>query len=175
MPLDPNRFTRKTQEALGAAQRDAADRHHSQVTPEHLLAALVGQPEGVVLGVLERIGLVPTTVRARLDEVNEALVETHDVKLGMRIGINTGEVLANIDPRPGQAMVTGDAVNVAARLCHRARAGEVLFSSEVATQLGDDDRQDIIALPNFSLRGRSAPVRIYCVPAPERVRLAPGE
>ena len=68
MPLDPNRFTRKTQEALGAAQRDAADRHHSQVTPEHLLAALVGQPEGVVLGVLERIGLAPTTVRARLDE-----------------------------------------------------------------------------------------------------------
>jgi len=68
VPLDPNRFTRKTQEALGAAQRDDADRHHSQVTPEHLLAALVGQPEGVVLGVLERIGLAPTTVRARFDE-----------------------------------------------------------------------------------------------------------
>ncbi|MEY4007170.1 MAG: hypothetical protein RLZZ467_186, partial [Gemmatimonadota bacterium] len=68
MPLDPNRFTRKTQEALAAAQRDASERHHPQVTPEHLLAALVGQPEGVVLGVLERIGLAPTTVRARLDE-----------------------------------------------------------------------------------------------------------
>ena len=68
MALDPNRFTRKTQEALGAAQRDAADRHHSQVMPEHLLAALVGQPEGVVLGVLERIGLAPTAVRARLEE-----------------------------------------------------------------------------------------------------------
>ena len=68
MPLDPNRFTRKTQEALAAAQRDASERHHSQVTPEHLLAALVGQPEGVVLGVLERIGLAPTTVRARLDD-----------------------------------------------------------------------------------------------------------
>ena len=58
MPLDPNKFTRKTGEALGAAQALARDLHHSQVTPEHLLAALIGQPESVVLPVLERIGVV---------------------------------------------------------------------------------------------------------------------
>ena len=57
MPLDPNKFTRKTGEALGAAQALARDLHHSQVTPEHLLAALLGQPESVVLPVLERIGV----------------------------------------------------------------------------------------------------------------------
>ena len=50
MPLDPSKFTRKSQEAIGAAQALARDRHHSQVGPEHLLAALIGQPEGVVLG-----------------------------------------------------------------------------------------------------------------------------
>jgi ATP-dependent Clp protease ATP-binding subunit ClpB len=68
MPLDPNRFTRKTGEALQAAQALARDGNHSQVTPEHLLAALVSQPEGVVLPVLERLGVSAKTVRDRVDE-----------------------------------------------------------------------------------------------------------
>ncbi len=68
MPLDPNKLTRKTGEALGAAQSLARELNHSQVTPEHLLAALVGQPESVVLPVLERIGVSAKTVRDRLDD-----------------------------------------------------------------------------------------------------------
>jgi ATP-dependent Clp protease ATP-binding subunit ClpB len=68
MPLDPNRFTRKTGEAIGAAQSSARERNHAQVAPEHLLAALIGQPEGVVLPVLERVGVSPTAVHDRVDE-----------------------------------------------------------------------------------------------------------
>ena len=68
MPLDPNRFTRKTQEALATAQGLARDRNNSEVTPAHLLAALVGQPDGVVLPVLQRLGVVPKVVRDRVDE-----------------------------------------------------------------------------------------------------------
>jgi ATP-dependent Clp protease ATP-binding subunit ClpB len=68
MPLDPNRFTRKTQEALAAGQALARDRNNSEVTPEHLLAALVGQPEGVVLPVLQRLGVAPKVVRDRVEE-----------------------------------------------------------------------------------------------------------
>ena len=67
MPLDPNKFTRKTSEAVGAAQGLARERNHSQVTPEHLLAALLGQPESVVLPVLERLGVAPKTIRDRVD------------------------------------------------------------------------------------------------------------
>jgi ATP-dependent Clp protease ATP-binding subunit ClpB len=68
MPLDANKFTRKTGEALGAAQSLARERNHAQVAPEHLLAALIGQPEGVVLPVLERVGVPAKTVRDRVDE-----------------------------------------------------------------------------------------------------------
>src|SRR4051794_12568248 len=68
MPLDPNKFTRKTGEALGAAQALARELNHSQVTPEHLLAALLGQPESVVLPVLERIGVSSRTLRDRVDD-----------------------------------------------------------------------------------------------------------
>ena len=68
MPLDPNKLTRKSGEALGAAQSLARELNHSQVTPEHLLAALLGQPESVVLPVLERIGVSSATLRDRVDD-----------------------------------------------------------------------------------------------------------
>src|SRR3954470_24213170 len=67
MALDPNKLTRKTQEAIGASQSLARERNHSQVTPEHLLAALVGQAEGVVVPVLERVGVAPKAVQEAVD------------------------------------------------------------------------------------------------------------
>jgi ATP-dependent Clp protease ATP-binding subunit ClpB len=68
MALDPNRFTRKTQEALGAAQAAGRDTGHTEIAPEHLLRALLDQPEGIVTGVLERIGVDLNAVRRRVDE-----------------------------------------------------------------------------------------------------------
>jgi ATP-dependent Clp protease ATP-binding subunit ClpB len=77
MPLDPNRFTRKTGEALQAAQALAREQNHSQVTPEHLLAALVSQAEGVVLPVLERVGVPAKTVRDRVEEALQNLPKVY--------------------------------------------------------------------------------------------------
>jgi ATP-dependent Clp protease ATP-binding subunit ClpC len=67
MPINPERFTRKTAEAIGAAQAAAREQGHTEVTSEHILRALVAAPEGIVSGVLERIGVVPGAVVARLD------------------------------------------------------------------------------------------------------------
>src|SRR5512139_3739494 len=67
MALDPNIFTRKTGEALGAAQAMARDLGNPQVTPEHLLAALLGQPESVVIPTIERVGVSTKTIRDRID------------------------------------------------------------------------------------------------------------
>ena len=47
--------------------------------------------------------------------LNKELERDRGVALQVRIGVNTGEVVAG-DPGGGQALVTGDAVNVAARL-----------------------------------------------------------
>ncbi|TML56947.1 MAG: AAA family ATPase, partial [Actinobacteria bacterium] len=68
MPIDPNRWTIKTQEAFQAAVDAARARSHPEVTPDHLLAALLGQDSGVVLPVLERLGIAPLTLRNRADE-----------------------------------------------------------------------------------------------------------
>jgi len=77
MALDPNKFTRKTGEAVQAAQALARERNQSQVTPEHLLTALVSQPESVVLPVLERLGVAPKTLLDRVEEAIERLPKVY--------------------------------------------------------------------------------------------------
>ncbi len=54
--FDINRFTHAAQEAIVAAQDRARRAGHAEVQPLHLLAALVGQAEGVVPRVLEKVG-----------------------------------------------------------------------------------------------------------------------
>jgi ATP-dependent Clp protease ATP-binding subunit ClpB len=61
--MQPDRFTIKSQEALQAAQRLAEDRRNPQTTPEHLLAVLLEQEEGVVVPVLRKLGVEPASVR----------------------------------------------------------------------------------------------------------------
>ena len=68
MALDPNRWTQKTQEALRAAADLAAQRNHAEVTPEHILAAMLGQEGTVTLPVLEKVGVAPLSLRNRNDE-----------------------------------------------------------------------------------------------------------
>ena len=77
MALDPNRWTIKTQEAFQVAMDLARQQHHPEITPEHVLAALLGQEEGVVLPVLEKLGLAPFVVRNRIDETLAALPKAY--------------------------------------------------------------------------------------------------
>ena len=64
-----------------------------------------------------------------MQEALSLLNEELPVHLAVRIGVNTGEVVAG-DPAGGQTLVTGDAVNVAARLEQAAAPGEILLGEE---------------------------------------------
>ncbi|MCU1352852.1 MAG: clpB, partial [Acidimicrobiales bacterium] len=68
MAMDPNRWTLKTQEAFNTAVERAKASNHPEVTPDHLLAALLGQEEGVVLPILEKVGTSPLTLRNRAED-----------------------------------------------------------------------------------------------------------
>ena len=57
MRLD--RFTERSQEALQAAQQAAQSLQHPGIDPEHLLLALLEQPDGLVPGLLRRIEVQP--------------------------------------------------------------------------------------------------------------------
>src|ERR671924_599225 len=64
MQLD--RFTIKSQEALQAAIRLAADRRNTETAPPHLLLALLDQQEGIVIPVLRKVGADPGAIRSAL-------------------------------------------------------------------------------------------------------------
>jgi len=65
--MDLNRLTQKSQEALAGAQADAVRRGQQEVDCEHLLAALLAQPEGLVPRLLARLEVAPATVGAALE------------------------------------------------------------------------------------------------------------
>ena len=74
----------------------------------------------------ERAVRAAIAMRTALAEVNAELESGWGVTLTVRTGVNTGEVVAG-DITAGQRLVTGDTVNVAARLEQAAGAGEILL------------------------------------------------
>jgi class 3 adenylate cyclase/tetratricopeptide (TPR) repeat protein len=110
----------------------------------------------------------------RLSSLNADLVRTHGVRLAMRTGVNTGEVLAVTSPRPGEAMVTGDAVNVAARLEQAAEPSQVVVGERTARAARGFRFADG---GTIELKGKADPVRAYHLveeTAEERPRGIPG-
>src|SRR5690606_2367729 len=63
------RFTERAQDAAARAYEILQRYGHNQVDTEHILLALVEQPEGVVSQILEKININADAVRYRLDEI----------------------------------------------------------------------------------------------------------
>ena len=97
-------------------------------------------------------------MQAALETLNEELQRVYGVQLANRTGVNTGEVVAG-DPSTGQRLVTGDAVNVAARLEQAAGEREVLLG-ELTYRLVRDD-VDVEQVEPLELKGKSEPVPAY--------------
>ena len=93
-----------------------------------------------------------------LEELNGELLRVYGVQLANRTGVNTGEVVAG-DPSTGQRLVTGDAVNVAARLEQAAGEQEVLLG-ELTYRLVRDS-VEVEEVEPLALKGKSEPVPAY--------------
>jgi ATP-dependent Clp protease ATP-binding subunit ClpB len=79
MAIKWDKFTVKSQEAIQQAQGFAAENGNPEVLPLHLMAALLEDKEGVVLPVLEKVG-VP--VQQLLAQVNAAIAKLPKVQGG---------------------------------------------------------------------------------------------
>ena len=93
-----------------------------------------------------------------LAELNDELERHWGVQLANRTGVNTGEVVAG-DPTAGQRLVTGDAVNVAARLEQAAGEREVLLGD--LTYRLVRDAVEVEPVEPLELKGKAEPVPAY--------------
>src|SRR5688500_20324812 len=85
--MELDRLTIKSQAALQEAHQQASARHHQQIEPEHVLYALLTDPEGVVFPLLHQLGVVPKQLRDKLDEALDA--EPKVYAQGVQVGLST--------------------------------------------------------------------------------------
>jgi class 3 adenylate cyclase len=97
-------------------------------------------------------------MRSALDRLNVEIEREWGTQIQARIGVNTGEVLA-ADPASGESFVSGDAVNVAARLEQAAEPGEILLGEPTYRLV----RAAVIAEPLEPLvvKGKAEPLPAY--------------
>lgn len=120
----------------------------------------------------ERAVMTAREMLERFADLADLWRERHHIETGLGIGINEGDVVAGNVGSDAYMNYTiiGDTVNVASRLCQRARAGEMLFSHTVKRSLEERGFDiEALALPPMTLRGRSTPIDIYCVPLERRL------
>jgi class 3 adenylate cyclase/tetratricopeptide (TPR) repeat protein len=105
-------------------------------------------------------------MREILAALNAELERDFGARLQIRIGINTGEVVAG-DPSAGETFVTGDTVNVAARFEQTAEPGEIVFGEETHRLIRD--AVHVEPVDPLELKGKSDRV-----PAFRLVDVTPG-
>ncbi|MBA2632409.1 MAG: AAA family ATPase [Chloroflexi bacterium] len=91
----------------------------------------------------------------RLETLNLTFRERHGTAMQIRIGVNTGEVIAPVDPNE-QLVLAGDAVNVAARLEQAAEPGTVLVGER--TYLAARNAFEFDPAVELSLKGKAGAV-----------------
>ncbi|MFL5756006.1 MAG: AAA family ATPase [Chloroflexota bacterium] len=105
-----------------------------------------------------------------LGRLNEDHRRVYGVEIANRTGVNTGEVVANVDPGADQRLATGDAVNVAARLEQAAPPNEVLLGEttyEIARGV-----VEVESVEPLQLKGKAERVpayRLVRITGPSRV------
>src|SRR6187402_1098705 len=87
--MNLNKFTEKAQESVITAQNMATELSHAEVTPEHLLVALVEQSEGIIPSILRKLAIDPARAAADARALLQSLAQVHgaEVRLSPRMSL----------------------------------------------------------------------------------------
>ena len=107
-----------------------------------------------------------------LETLNDELEREHGIRLALRIGVNTGHVLAATAGRLDQRFLAGDAVNIAARLEQAAEPGAILVAERTADATAHSFRFEAPA--QLEVKGRNVPVSARRLVGPTPEGAAPG-
>ncbi|WP_327064561.1 adenylate/guanylate cyclase domain-containing protein [Kitasatospora sp. NBC_01302] len=110
---------------------------------------------------------------AALEGLNTELEREHRVRLRIRIGVHTGEAVTTVDPARRQALVSGEVVNIAARLQAAAEPGAVLLSDRTWRAAGPGpavERVGALHLKGVAHQVEAGRLLGLSAPDPERAR-----
>jgi class 3 adenylate cyclase/tetratricopeptide (TPR) repeat protein len=96
-------------------------------------------------------------MKGQLEILNEELARDHGVRIQIRTGVNTGEVVVGLDL--AEVLATGEPVTVAARLEQTAAPGEILIGDPTYRLVRDAVEATDAGL--VDLKGKSTPVRAW--------------
>jgi ATP-dependent Clp protease ATP-binding subunit ClpC len=92
-----NRFTERAQEAASRAAEIIQRYGHNQIDTEHILLALIEQPQGVITQILEILKINPVAISERLDYI---------LRTSPKASIFGGGQGRSLSPRALNALVT---------------------------------------------------------------------
>ena len=95
MAVNFNKLTIKSQEALQSAQEIASNYSNQMVEPEHIFAALIQDPEGIVSSTLQKLGANKDLMKIKVGELLEKLPKVSGSSSGQSLSRETNEVLEN--------------------------------------------------------------------------------
>jgi ATP-dependent Clp protease ATP-binding subunit ClpB len=106
-----DKLTIKAQEALQSAQGMAQKLNHQEVESEHMLSALIEQPEGLTRPLLEKLGANPDTILRSLDDLLKGRPQVHGIDstqiyLGKALRIALDAAFAQADKLKDQFVST---------------------------------------------------------------------
>jgi ATP-dependent Clp protease ATP-binding subunit ClpB len=146
--MQADRFTTKSQEAVATAQELARSHRNPEITPPHLLVALLEQPEGLVVPILQRVGADTATIAARANEVLAQLPKLGGEAEEARMSSSLAAVLRKAE----QEM---------------ARLGDEYISTDhMLLALADDDRLGELLPDQGSIEKAIGEVRPHKVTSP---------
>src|SRR5919197_867075 len=153
--LDPESL-RRLMARYFSEMRAIVERHEGQVEKfvGDALMAVFGVPRAHEDDV-RRALRAALEMRRALPALNEAFESDLGVRIAIRTGVNTGEVLSGTSV-DGESFVTGDAVNLASRLEEAAEAGEILIGD--ATYRAARELVEAEPLPPLTGRRLDAPL-----------------
>jgi adenylate cyclase len=100
-----------------------------------------------------------------IGRINEIRATQNQPIAKLRIGVNSGEMLAGMvgSQTRMEYTVVGDAVNLASRLCNEAKAGQIIIEENLYHRLATNHVITVNEPRAISLRGKAEPITIYAV------------